>query len=106
MFNKVAVILMAFVSVFLISCSSDDDEEKQSMLTLDVTNLTFTATGQSQSMRITSNTHWTISGCPSWLSVNPTRGDNTRDVIVTANENTSTDSRTCQLIISTDDGLQ
>lgn len=106
MFNKVAVILMAFVSVFLISCSSDDDEEKQSMLTLDVTNLTFTATGQSQSMRITSNTHWTISGCPSWLSVNPTSGDNTRDVIVTANENTSTDSRTCQLIISTDDGLQ
>ena len=106
MFNKVAVILMAFLSVFLISCSSDDDEEKQSMLTLDVTNLTFTATGQSQSMRITSNTHWTISGCPSWLSVNPTSGDNTRDVIVTANENTSTDSRTCQLIISTDDGLQ
>lgn len=98
--------MTALVCLGFCSCGGDDEEPStpETALSVDVSALNFTSDGQSQTFRITSNADWTITGNPNWLSVSPASGSKDKNIVVTASENTSTSSRSCQLHITTDDG--
>lgn len=100
------LLFVALMCLGLSACGGDDDGDGRasSELSVDLAQLNFSADGQSQTFRITSNTDWTITGIPNWLTINPTSGSNNKNIVVMATENTSVSSRTCQLRITTDDG--
>ena len=52
-------------------------------LELSMTTMNFTQTASSQDVTVTSNTHWTITGSASWMTLNKTEGDNNGSVRVT-----------------------
>lgn len=63
-------------------------------------NLSLLADGQEADLRISSNCRWTISYSDSWLTVNPTSGNNTENVKVSAGKNSTGYDRTARLTIS------
>lgn len=93
-----SLVLMSFC---VVSCSDDDAAAE---LNVDVQQLLFSAEGQSQTFRITSNTDWVIVGNTGWLTVNPAMGSGNQSIVVTASENTTVSPRTCQLSVTTASG--
>lgn len=55
--------------------------------------LSFAAAGGSQNISVLSNTNWTISSAPSWISVSPSQGEGDGTISVTASDNPNTSNR-------------
>ena len=79
-------------------------------ISISIGSVEFEAEGGSQTIQVTSNSGWNVSGNAGWLTVNPssatvpTSGSESKSVSLTASENTSKDSRSCTLTFSTTDG--
>ena len=71
-------------------------------LTADVSLLAFEAKGEAKTIKITSNTTWSITGRPDWCVLSESSGSESRDITVTANENTKTEDRLGQIVIEGD----
>ncbi len=71
-------------------------------LTADVSLIAFEAKGETKSIGITSNTTWSITGKPEWCLLSESSGSGSRDITVTANENTRTEDRSGQIVIEGD----
>ena len=69
-------------------------------LTVSPTSLSYTATGESKTVTVTSNTSWTATSSASWLTVSPTSGSNNRTITAVAAANTSTSQRTATITVS------
>lgn len=93
------MIMAAAMSVGLSSCVDDDEDEKDEV-TVNLRSVNFTDDGGSQSIQVTSNTKWTISGNPSWLTVAPVQGSNNGAFTLTASANTDKSSRNCVIYIN------
>lgn len=106
-FNKFAIMLMTFVSIFLASCS-DDDDEQNTVLSVDVTSIRLDGqSGSTGSLRITSNAPWMITGMSNWLSLSSTNGNSSTQITITAtSSNNSSTDRECTLLLSSADGSQ
>ncbi len=91
---------MIACTALLISTSCKDDGEDPK-LSVDVSALTFTAGGESKTIRIESNTEWVITGYPGWLAVSPASAAGAKTVVMSALENTSTTPRSCQMSVAT-----
>ena len=63
-------------------------------LNLDFNSLTFTATGSTKQVQLTSNKNWTISGKASWVTLTPNGGSGNATLNITTSANTSSISRT------------
>jgi len=63
-------------------------------LNLDFNSLTFTATGSTKQVQLTSNKNWTISGKASWVTLTPNGGSGNTTLNITTSANTSSISRT------------
>ena len=74
-------------------------------LDLSMSTMTFTNAAGSQDVTITSNTHWTISGSASWLTLSKTEGDNNGSVRITVDTNTSKSEREVVLTITGSGGI-
>lgn len=80
------------------------------VLNVDNKSINFEAEGGSQTISVTSNSGWNISGNPGWLyaepsySYAPSSGTETKIVTIRANENTTSNDRDCVLNITTSDG--
>lgn len=59
----------------------------------DAQSLSFSADGETKSIHISSNTNWTISSCPSWVTVSPQSGEGGKDVSIVAADNPNVTSR-------------
>ena len=57
------------------------------------TELSFNAAGGSQNLSVLSNTNWTVSSAPSWITVSPSQGEGDGSVKVTASDNPYTTNR-------------
>lgn len=57
------------------------------------TELSFNAAGGSQNLSVLSNTNWTVSSAPSWITVSPSQGEGNGSVKVTASDNPYTTNR-------------
>ena len=71
-------------------------------LTADVSSLAFEAKGEAKIIKIASNTTWSITGKPDWCLLSESSGSGSRDITVTANENTKTEDRSGQIVIEGD----
>ncbi len=59
-------------------------------LELSVSSLSFSSNSGYQDVTITSNTHWTVTGASSWMSLNKTQGDNNSSITITVVANDKT----------------
>lgn len=79
------------------------------ILSVSVGSVEFDPEGGSQTIQVTSNSGWHVSGNQSWLTVNPisgnapTSGSETKTVTLSANENVTKDARSCTLTFTTSD---
>jgi hypothetical protein len=69
-------------------------------LTVAPASMNFTADGGTQEIVVTSNTHWSVKGKPSWMSLSKTEWDDSYSVVVTVETNTSTEARDATLIFT------
>lgn len=102
LWSLLTIMMVAMLSVGVTSCGSDDDDPSE--INVNPSSVMFEADGGSVSIMVSSNTSWTISGVPSWLQVSTISGKNNQQVMLTANGNTTQDSRNGMLNIIADDG--
>jgi hypothetical protein len=68
-------------------------------LDVNPTSLSFTASGGTLNVTVTSNDSWTVSSNQSWCTVSETSGSNTKTITITAAANSSADSRSATVSI-------
>lgn len=78
--------------------------QKAKIFNADVDNksLVFPAAGGISNLNVISNTNWSISDCPTWLSLSQTSGKGNATVTVTAEENFSSDERVGTMLLRID----
>lgn len=87
-FKVLLMALAAVMSVGLTACGSDDSSSDSNNVSVSQNSVSFTEAGGSQVVSITSNTNWTISGAPSWLTVSPQSGSGSGSISLMAQANT------------------
>jgi len=87
----VAIILLLVLVAISVSC------EKETLLTVDQTSISFTDAGGSQTVTLTANKPWSVSSTQSWCKVSPTGGEEATSsrITITCDANTTYDARTC-----------
>lgn len=61
--------------------------------------LTFTSVEESKKLSIRSNTSWTITNKPNWLTLSKETGEGNGEITVTSSENPNTTSRTGEIVL-------
>jgi len=89
LWSLLAIVMVSLMSVALVSCSDDDDPDKVSV---SMPSVNFGDYGGSQSIQVLSNTKWTVSGNPGWLTVSPMQGSSNGAFSLTATANTDKNS--------------
>ena len=97
LWSLLATMMVGLLSVGFVSCGDDDDPDEVSV---SMPSVNFGESGGSQSIQVMSNTKWTVSGNPGWLTVSPMQGSNNGAFSLTATANTDKDSRNCVLYIN------
>lgn len=98
LWSMLAFVMVSVLSVGLVSCGGGDDEPDT--VTVSMPSVNLGESGGSQSIQVLSNTKWTVSGNPSWLTVAPTQGSGNGAFSITASANTENGSRNCTLFIN------
>lgn len=102
LFQTLSMWILAFVCIMAVSCGNDDEAPTE--LSIDLQSISLTAEGGSQTLRVTSNTNWIVTGNAGWLSVSPSASNGSRSIVVSATENNTTQPRTCTLVVTSEDG--
>lgn len=102
LFQTLSMWILAFVCIMAVSCGNDDEAPTE--LSVDLQSISLTAEGGSQTLRVTSNTNWIVTGNAGWLSVSPSASNGSRSIVVSATENNTTQPRTCTLVVTSEDG--
>lgn len=90
--KKNLVILLA--SLAIVAC----EQEKTATLSLDQTALEFSAEGGSKTVKVMTNTDWTLTtDGADWYTISPTEGSGDTDVTITLGEYTDVSVRTAQI---------
>lgn len=71
--------------------------------TLSATSLTMEAVAQSTTVELNAQTAWTAKSDQAWLTVSPLSGTGSQTLTLSANENTTYDSRTAKVTVSVSD---
>lgn len=100
LWSLLAILVVSLTSICFIACGPDDDPDEVSV---GMSSVNFSAGGGSQSIPVASNTKWTVSGNPGWITVAPMQGSKNGAFSISASENTSKESRNCMLIITAGD---
>lgn len=93
---------------FTVSCEKDvpvDEPTPEDATTLTVSplSLTFSADGGSQTIRIQSNTSWTVTPNAGWVTVSPMTGEGDATVVISTSELEKLEDRSCEIAVQTDD---
>ena len=97
LWNLLTTMMVGLLSVGFVSCGGDDDPDEVSV---SMPSVNFGESGGSQSVQVLSNTKWTVSGNPGWLTVTPIQGSGNGAFTLVASANTETGSRNCTLFIN------
>lgn len=88
---------------------SVDQAGADGTISVNVSSVEFEADGGSQTIMVTSNSGWTASSSQGWLTVNPTSntvpasGSESKAITLSVGENTTKETRTCSLTITSSD---
>lgn len=85
-----------FSFIILFSC------EKETILTIDQTTLSFTDNGGPQTISLTANKPWTASANQSWCKLSPSAGEEAASsrITISCDSNTTYDTRSCNVIFT------
>ena len=91
--KRILPILMLVILAIPASC------EKETVLNIDQTAMSFTDVGGSQTISLTANKPWTASSNQSWCKVSPSAGEDAASsrITITCDANTTYDSRNCSV---------
>ena len=103
--TRTAVIKVSNTSGTIVRDVTISQSPNAESLELSMSTMSFTYAAGSQDVTVTSNTHWTITGSASWLSVNKTEGDNNASVRITVEANTAKSEREVVLTFSGSGGI-
>ena len=81
----------------VIGCSFLASCEKETLLTVDQTSISFTDAGGSQTVMLTANKTWSVSSTQSWCKVSPSGGEEAAGsrITISCDANTTYDARNC-----------
>jgi hypothetical protein len=94
--------LLLVSGLLFVSCSKKD--KIAPALSADKTTVNATAQAGMEYLQISSNTDWTISGMPSWLTITPASGNGDTRVEFSFTANTGSNDRTANLSLSSTGG--
>ena len=97
LWSMLAMMMVSLLSVSFVSCGGGDDPADE--VTASPNSIIFETSGGSRQVQITSNTSWTISGAPSWLTVSPMSGKGNATISISASASSSYESRNAFLSI-------
>lgn len=103
LWSLITFVMVTMLSIVSTSCGGDDSSSEPDRVSVSLPSVNFGESGGSQSIQVTSNTKWTVSGNPGWLTVTPMQGSNNGAFSLTATANTDKDSRNCVLYVSAGD---
>lgn len=95
--SLLAIMMAATMSIGFTSCGDDDDPDE---VTVSMPSASFSESGGQSVISITSNTNWTVTGAPSWLTVTPMQGKGNGTIMLNAQKNTDKQSRSCVLYVN------
>ncbi len=101
--KKLYVLFILLSNIILVSCSGSDSNEEggvvigKSILNATPSSINIAADGSQQTLTITANCDWTISGATQWLTISTLSGNNNATITLSATQNTSIESRSCTL---------
>ena len=98
--SLLTMIMVGMMSVGFVSCGDDDNGSDPDKVSVNMPSISIGQSGGVQVVSITSNTNWTVSGMPSWLTVSPMQGSGNGTIMLTAQANTERSSRSCVLNIN------
>lgn len=96
LWSMLATMMVGLLSVGFVSCDDPDPD----MVSVSMPSVNFSESGGSEIIQVTSNTTWTVSGNPGWLTVSPMRGSNNGAFSLTVTANTDKNNRNCVLYIN------
>lgn len=87
----VSFTIALFAVIAFVSC------EKETLLTVDQTSISFTDAGGSQTVMLTANKTWSVSSTQSWCKVSPSGGEEAAGsrITISCDANTTYDARNC-----------
>jgi len=103
--TRTAVIKVSNTSGTIVRDVTISQSPNAESLELGTSTISFTNAAGSQDVTVTSNTHWTITGAASWLTLNKTEGDNNGSVSITVESNTSKSEREVVLTFTGSGGI-
>ena len=103
--TRTAIIKVSNTSGTIVRDVTVSQSPNAESLELSMTTMNFTNVAGSQDVTITSNTHWTITGSASWLTLNKTEGDNNGSVRITVEANTAKSEREVVLTFTGSGGI-
>ena len=85
------LITIAFLAILFCAC------EKETILTVDQSSVSFTDAGGSQTVTLTANKPWTVKADQSWCKISPSGGEEASSsrITITCDANTTYDARNC-----------
>ena len=99
--KKILPLLLLIVCCFLQSC------EKEAILTIGSSSLSFDKEGGKETVSMVANKAWSASSNQAWCKVSPNVGDGSKDsnftLSISCDANQSYDERTCQITIKCED---
>ena len=113
LWSVLVVMMTTMFSICLVACGGGDDDDvldptptpptPTESVSVSPTSVSLLSTeGSATTISITSNSSWTISGCPDWLHMTATSGQgNTSVTLTTKSENFSAQERSATLTVST-----
>ena len=90
--------LMLIVALAIVAAGCSKDK-----VSLDTTNIEIDALGGTRQVNLTANGDWTVNAVPGWMTVSPMSGTGNGQLTITAMANTSAESRTADITVSTKD---
>ncbi len=93
--SLLTMIMVGMMSVAFVACSDDKDDPDS--VIANPTSVSFSSSGGSQVVSVTSNRDWIVTNAPSWLTASKV---GTSSLSLNANSNTESSSRSCTLLLT------
>lgn len=103
-------VILTTVAIVFCSCADEADTNNlvlsNGYMTVNETNIVLNGAGESKTVSMKANCHWHVSVVDDWVSVNPSNGNNSGSITISAQANPSvTSDRSTTITVSTDDDL-
>lgn len=100
LWSILSILFIGMLSVCFTSCGPDEDEDEVSV---SMPSVNFGENGGSQVIQVMSNTKWTVSGNPGWVTISPNQGSKNGSFSINVDKNSDKDSRNCVIYINAGD---